>query len=425
MSNPGRYFPLVILSLMALLFSPAATARDNKTTWKVPVFYVTDRQQQNNTFGARRIFENDTVSGMHSGIVEICIEENGNTKDATWQKKPVRQSVKSIETPKLIEFPGQSVTDLNDKFDSALVDAINQSEKKEIFVFVHGFNNSFNVAAANAAQLAFHTGCPVILYSWPSAAKLYRYSVDECNNEWSQEHFNQFLEHLLQFKQAQNLNLNIVAHSMGNRLFVRAVPVFSGKGIFKDIYMVNPDFDAQTFIHYLSRFMPSAGIVSGVHAQLLISRKDNALSAAEALFGGYTRLGQGVDSTLSAITSPQLFKNIWSHPNSAQNKSTHQQNADPAIVASIQKAFRIFDVTALDHGAIGHKVPHEFIAWMHNRDQAPPGFEIKMEKSKGGNRLTRYFSRKLKEDVTNPAGDIGIVVKSNPNKDMAHTHGGI
>lgn len=403
----------------------AALAREKQSTWKIPVFYVTDRQPLNNTFGPRRIFENHTVARVESGIVDVCVQENTNKPMTDWQTNAIRTAAPSMEEPKLTKFKGESTADLITEFDASLTDALKRSGKKEVFVFVHGFNNSFNVAAANAGQLAYYTGCPVVLYSWPSASKLYRYSVDECNNEWSQEHFNQFIEHMQQFKKAQDIHLNLVAHSMGNRLFVRAVPVFSGKGIFTDIYMVNPDFDAQTFIHYLSRFIPSTGIVAGVHAQLLISRKDNALSAAEALFGGYTRLGQGVDSTLSALTNPQLFTSIWSHPTndqhkpSDQNNSSDQNNANASIVSSIKKAFRIFDVTALDHGVIGHKVPHEFIAWMHYRNQAPPGFEIKMEKSKGGNKLTNFFARKLKEDLGNTAGDIGIITKTAPAKNVA------
>src|SRR5262249_40417131 len=156
--------------------------------------------------------------------------------------------------------------------------------------------------------------------------------------------------------------------------FVRAIPVLRGKAIFSDIFLVYPDFDAQTFVHYLSRYVPKEGVASCVRGQLLVSRKDKALSAAEGLFGGYTRLGQGVDFTLSALTRPDLFSKLWS--NVGDGASDLSSQITSARVATLERALRIVDVTALDHGAIGHKIPHEYIAWMHNKNSAPQGFEL-------------------------------------------------
>jgi len=403
---------------MAMLFScPATIAGEHQQILKVPVIYVTDRQPLKNSFGPRRLLEKDTVSGLRSGVVEVCVPQTNSEQLADWQKTENITPADAMQAPEIKQFNCHSTADLSGEFDTAVKDQLTRSPKKELFVFIHGFNNSFDVAAENAAQLAVCTGCPVVLYSWPSASKLYRYSLDECNNEWSQEHFNQFLEHLLQLKDKQGCKLNLVAHSMGNRLFVRAVPVLAGKGIFNDIFMVNPDFDAETFIHYLARYIPPGGLKPGVRAQLLISRKDKALAAAEGLFGGYTRLGQGLDSSLSAITSPQIFSNLWSHAGGSHPEADAKDtSANPALVASIQKDCRIYDVTELDHGIIGHKVPHEFIGWMHFRDQAPPGYEIIVSKSQGGNRMSRLFARKLKQYIESPSGDISIVTKSNSGK---------
>jgi esterase/lipase superfamily enzyme len=424
------------LSFLALLLvavpgdffcTPGAFGLDKQTIWKVPVLYVTDRQSQKNTFGPRRLLEKNTVARVESGIVEVCVQQDRTKALADWQKTAHLGRANSMEPPKVNKFNCQTSDDLKGEFNAGLNEALERTSKKEVFVFIHGFNNSFNVAAANAARLSFYTGCPVILYSWPSAGKLYRYSVDECNNEWSQEHFNQLLEHLLSLKRSQGLQCNMVAHSMGNRLFVRAVTVYSGTGLFKDIYMVNPDFDAQTFIHYLSRYMPPTGLVSGVRAQLLVSRKDNALSVAEGLFGGYTRLGQGVDFTLSALTSPQSFGGVWAHHADSLLKSSQQDaDTDAKVVESIRKVFRVFDVTALDHGMLGHKVPHEFIAWMHFRNQAPPGFEIKLGQSKGLNRLSRFFARSQKQNIKGSVGECSIVTRSNPGEDVSvHRPGGL
>ena len=404
---------VIALAVASIVLSPESLAKDATATWQAPVIYVTDRQPLKKSFGPRRLVEKDCVGRVQSGIVQICVEQADRQPLQEWQKSGYEAQIQAKQKPVLKVFKGQSIKSLDGDFDDAIRAALKKSASREIFVFVHGFNNSFLTAATNAAELEHYTGCPVILYSWPSEAKLFRYSADEGNNEWSQEHFNQFLEHLTRLKQTEKMKVSIVAHSMGNRLLVRGIPLLAGHGLFSDIYMVNPDFDAQTFMHYLSRYIPENGLVSDMRGQILISRKDNALSAAEALFGGYTRLGQGMDFTLSALTSPAQFAGVWLHGDSQKEESDQATSAGASgIVASIQKAIRIYDVTALDHGVIGHKVPHEFIAWMHQRNQAPPGFTLETDKSRGGNTLSRMFAGKLKKDIGSTKGAIWMVIKS-------------
>lgn len=474
----SRLALFLVLTVSSLITVSVACANEacaverSKVIWKVPVIFVTDRQTHKHNYGPRRVLEKDTVSRVDAGIIEMFVQQGAKEELADWQHSGNSKLKEPTEAPTTTKFKCQSTADLNGDFDKAVRDSIKRTGKKEIFVFVHGFNNSFEDAAASAAKLGYYTGCPVILYSWPSVGKLTKYSLDECNNEWSQEHFNQFLEHLTALKKSEDIHFTITAHSMGNRLFVRSIPIIAGTGLFKDIYMVNPDFDAETFIHYLARYLPRKGIKSGLRAHLLISRKDKALSFSEAIFGGYTRLGQGVDFTLSALTSPGLFNNVWTLVTANQKpqqqgqqqeqeqaqkqqpekqeqrqekEELHKQNqqeplhqqhptgsahdakasehggttieADAAVVSalisSIDKSFKIFDVTALDRGFIGHKIPHEFIAWMHYRNQPPPGFEIEKGESKGLNRISSFFARGAKQNIAGGLlGDTYTVVKS-------------
>lgn len=474
---------LTVVSLITAFFAGEVRAAERgKAYWTVPVIYVTDRQTHKENYGPRRVLEKNTVARVDSGIIEMCVHQDPKEELADWQKTDHFERSHKAHAPKTTKFNCKSTSDLKHDFNIALRRALDQTGKREVFIFVHGFNNSFEDAAAGAAKLGYYTGCPVVLYSWPSAAKLLKYSLDECNNEWSQEHFNQFIEHLIALHKSDDINFTIAAHSMGNRLFVRSIPIITGTGLFKDIYMVNPDFDAETFIHYLARYLPRKGLNSGLRAQLLISRKDHALSFSEAIFGGYTRLGQGVDFTLSALTSPRLFNDVWSRVSGVQKQSQQQaqepqpaqkkqgpeqtaidsgsksqtgeagedslinetssnssradtvsdshggdtqsdaqathaksiRHADSLLVASIDKAFKIYDVTALDRGFIGHKVPHEFIAWMHYRNEPPPGFKIeKTGKSTGLNRISSFFARGAKQNIAGgPLGDTYVVVKS-------------
>jgi len=399
----------LFLQLAAFLFC-AASAEGKTVVWKVPVFYVTDRAPKGDGFGSKRLAENNTVSALRSGIVDVCIPVKGNQSLTEWQKdaEPFATCAK-VERLKFTPFKCETAEDLSGQFDSTLAEAIRKSPRKEAFIFVHGFNCTFEDAAQNAARLRFYTGCPVIMYTWPSAEKVYRYSEDECNNEWSQEHFTEFIENIAAVKQSAQFKLNLVAHSMGNRLFVRAMTSPQIKGLFSDVFMVYPDFDAQTFIHYLSRYIPKNGFATGVRGEILVSHKDQALSTAEAVFGGYTRLGQGADFTLSALTRPDLFSNIWGK---TKSEAGGQDETSEERKASIKRTVSIVDVTVLDHGLLGHKVPYEYIAWMHQRNRAPEGFELHEDQSRGCNRMSSMWARLCGQKVASPLGSYLIVTKS-------------
>ncbi len=417
---------------------------------KVPVFYVTDRQpvspkrrhSKNDAstptavqYGTKRLPEKDTISGLHSGVVEVCHAHKKGSKLTEWQEKGLPLEVcGAVKPPLASQFKCQSSADLKDEFDSKLLETVEKCQQKELFVFVHGFNNSFNASAENAAELSYYTGRPVLLFSWPSAQKVYRYSLDECNNEWSQEHFNQVLEYLADLKKRTKMKISLVAHSMGNRLFIRGMTYFAGTGLFSDMYMVNPDFDAQTFVHYLSRCMPKSGFLRDTRGQFLVSRKDKALSVAEGVFGGYTRLGQGSDFTLSALTSPSNFSKVWgehgqSHVGGtagnvnpfgidefANDDKLDDKQLEARRIASIARAVKVVDVTSLDHGYIGHKVPHEYIAWMHNTNRPPDGYEIKEGQSEGSNSTARFFARVCGQKLSKPEGKVYIVTKLTARK---------
>ena len=63
------------------------------------------------------------------------------------------------------------------------------------FIFVHGYNVSFEDAAKRTAQISYDLGFDgaAIFYSWPSQATFKRYPVDETNIEWAQANLKIFL----------------------------------------------------------------------------------------------------------------------------------------------------------------------------------------------------------------------------------------
>ena len=93
------------------------------------------------------------------------------------------------------------------------------SERKEVFVFIHGFNTTFEDGSLRTAQLAADLrldGAP-IMWSWPSAGGVLSYwrDADQAENPAEASALAAFLRDVVQTTGATRVHL--VAHSMGNR----------------------------------------------------------------------------------------------------------------------------------------------------------------------------------------------------------------
>lgn len=106
-----------------------------------------------------------------------------------------------------------------------LLGRIRESKDPNVLLFVHGFNESFEQAEMDMLHLALELRWkgPAILYSWPSAGDMHAYSSDGeiADSATEQERFRSFLASLEADFPA--MRLNIVAHSMGNRLLAHAL----------------------------------------------------------------------------------------------------------------------------------------------------------------------------------------------------------
>lgn len=115
-------------------------------------------------------------------------------------------------------------------FTSTLQDAIYEDDMDSILLFVHGFNVKFDDALVRAAQLSndlsrnpdFSVGAPV-LYSWPSAGELSLedYRGDRERSLDAAPQLEAFLDILTEDIQVSRIN--IIAHSMGNRVLTQAL----------------------------------------------------------------------------------------------------------------------------------------------------------------------------------------------------------
>lgn len=190
-----------------------------------------------------------------------------------------------------------------DSFQQQLRQRVSSSSRRDAFVFVHGFNVSFEEAARRTAQIAYDLkfdGAP-IFYSWPSQGGLMQYTVDETNVEWTVPHLKRFLLDVSEQSGAQSVHL--IAHSMGNRALTNALRgiahEFDGYGVpFNEVVLTAPDIDAEVFRRDIA---PSIVRVAG-RVTLYASSNDEALIASRRIHG-FPRAG---DSGADLLVLPGI-----------------------------------------------------------------------------------------------------------------------
>jgi esterase/lipase superfamily enzyme len=190
-----------------------------------------------------------------------------------------------------------------DKYFTALATRVRASAKASAFLFVHGYNVSFENAARRTAQISYDLGfdgAPVF-YSWPSQGTTPAYTVDEQNIEWAQANLKGFLEDFFSRSDAQSVYL--IAHSMGNRALTRAVAYLlaekpSLRQRLTEVILTAPDIDADVF----KRDIAPALTESGRPITLYASSEDLALVASKKVHG-YPRAG---DSGQGLVVVPGI-----------------------------------------------------------------------------------------------------------------------
>ena len=276
---------------------PPAGTRAPEGSAVVSVFYATDRERLAGpilNYGPAR----NRTGALDLGRFDVSVprdHERGTLERPDiwtfWKEDPAKHFLITGRTQ-------QSY----DAFYGDIRDRIARAERKDAFVFVHGFNVAFEDAVYRTAQFAYDLQVPIapILYSWPSAATLspIGYSTDAESNRWTERHLRWFLEDVLARTGAARVHL--VAHSMGNKALVNALDMMgpSTTRKFGQIILTAPDIDADQFVQ-----LAAAVRRSGERATLYASANDIALSASKKLQGGYRRAG---DATGGVVVVPGI-----------------------------------------------------------------------------------------------------------------------
>jgi esterase/lipase superfamily enzyme len=274
--------------------TPAATPVEDRHL--VKVYFGTDRratgeQGPSNCFGID--WNNKTPEDpVITGVVTVSIppgHKEGIIERPSWYWPRNEDPAKDFVLKEL------RVTNSNDFYEE-LRGAFGRraEEDRSAFVYIHGFNVTFDDAAYATAQIVFDLdfkGVPM-MFSWPSQGKVLAYDGDQETVDFSAPNLQGFLERVARETGAKRIHL--MAHSMGNRLLTRALSELVRQPdiqpLFDNVIMASPDLNAQLF----TRLWPKIKIAAK-RFTLYASSDDRALAASRTSKGGdtFTRLGEG------------------------------------------------------------------------------------------------------------------------------------
>jgi esterase/lipase superfamily enzyme len=177
-------------------------------------------------------------------------------------------------------------------------------------VFVHGYNVGFEDAIKRAAQIAFDLNFDglVMLFTWPSKARLFGYVYDRKSAHLSIDHLVTFIDGVA--KELPNTKLHLVAHSMGNVVVLNAlrrIAQRSNRINIGEVILAHPDVSRRRLAQ-LAGALKSLGQCLTLYA----SRSDRAMWASW-LWSGRGRAGgaPAVVSGIDTIDITGLGASLW------------------------------------------------------------------------------------------------------------------
>lgn len=290
---------------------------------QVPVFYATTREVKNVSGRALRVsdFTSDKAAPSYGRVIVTVPDDHtvGEIERPTIWSFEIGEDKKkhvTIDNIRAYDSEAKFVSEVRKHLDGA-GDPSRASVRREVLVFIHGYNQTFERAVMSAGVLAYDLrldGAP-ILYSWPSRGNFLSYTQDanRCSDDEARM-LARFLDRVARETGADRVQ--VVAHSRGNCLLLQGLnkiatgeecanPRTAPDGaqlcdrpetkLFDDVVLAAPDVDRGDFTDARARLMGRMVDRITIYA----SAKDFALKASR-LVGGAPRLGD--------ITPPYTVK---------------------------------------------------------------------------------------------------------------------
>jgi hypothetical protein len=163
---------------------------------------------------------------------------------------------------------------------------------RDLLMYVHGYNVTFEYAAATAAQLSDEIKFKgeTMVFSWPSKGSLFDYGYDRESAVWSRDALEQVFARLIENPNVGKIH--VVAHSVGTMVtmealrqsyVLRGVPLIQRLGA---VVFASPDIDLDVFKSTVARVRPLAAKIT-----IVAATNDRALAVSGWIAGGIKRVG--------------------------------------------------------------------------------------------------------------------------------------
>jgi esterase/lipase superfamily enzyme len=172
----------------------------------------------------------------------------------------------------------------------------------DVLIYVHGFKQTFEMAALDAAHLAdgVRFRGQTMVFSWPSKAGLFDYAYDRDSAMYSRDAFERVL-HSLAIAPSVG-RVHIVAHSMGTMLTLEGLRQLYARygdsvaGKIGAVVFASPDIDMDVFASATQSIGPLTRKIT-----VVASTNDRALALSGRLAGGMTRVGAAEKATIEQL----------------------------------------------------------------------------------------------------------------------------
>ena len=181
-------------------------------------------------------------------------------------------------------------------------DLLTEGGGGDVLIYVHGFKQTFETAALDAAHLAdgIKFRGQTMVFSWPSKAGLFDYAYDRESAMWSRDEFERVLQSAVTTPGVGRVH--IVAHSMGTMLTLEGLRQLYARngGAVTDkigaVVFASPDIDMDVFSSAVVRIGPLGRKITVVAAT-----NDRALALSGRIAGGVTRVGAAEKAAIERL----------------------------------------------------------------------------------------------------------------------------
>lgn len=217
----------------------------------VTLYFATTRQPKllrksggGDTFATVAGFGNTFDNRLHFGRAEVSLPYLVSDLYPDGRKRGVVDHASDgppdgrAATERYVAITTITKATMRETFAANLREAVGRNNDG-VLLFIHGFNVNFDAAVVRTAQMAadlgFNENAPPgetyygfgqpVLFSWPNGGVPFSYVDDRRLAKKSATHLKEFLDLLTRDTGARTLN--VIVHSMGNRVFVNAIADFS------------------------------------------------------------------------------------------------------------------------------------------------------------------------------------------------------